>query len=117
MRYQRFKNAAAADAADAAGPLCAPRGNEEERPKISSGHEVDAHLDMKSMRNYKKYMRTEEVEAFAYMLDTPIYTCVESRGQYFWQRLPHPSSPANVSCDCGIYLLNENVHFLLVLSP
>ena len=69
------------------------------------------------MRHYKKYMRTEEVEAFAYMLDTPIYTCVENQGQYFWQRLPHPSSPSNVSCDRSIYLLNENVHFQLVLKP
>ena len=72
---------------------------------------------MALMRKSTTYMRTEQVEAFAYMLDTPIFSCVESRGKYFWQRLPHESMGVNVNNERGIYILCENVHFQLVIQP
>ena len=32
---------------------------------------------MEQMRNYREYMGTEEIEAFAYLLQTPIFSCVK----------------------------------------
>ena len=66
-------------------------------------------------------MTTREVEAFAFLLDTPIFTCVRLRmgksERYFWQRVPHDSAEYNVTNQRGIYLLNAHDHFQLVLKP
>ena len=77
--------------------------------------------EMKEMRKRTTYMTTREVEAFAYLLDTPIFTCVRTKmggtERYFWQRLPHESMEDNVDNQRGIYLLNAKDHFQLVLRP
>ena len=73
--------------------------------------------EMAHMRLRTTYMKTAQVEAFAYLLNTPIYTCVENRGRYFWQRLPHEAAPVNVTNSRAVYILNERVHFQLVLKP
>ena len=76
---------------------------------------------LKEMRKRTTYMTTREVEAFAYLLDTPIFTCVRTKmggtERYFWQRLPHESMEDNVDNQRGIYLLNAKDHFQLVLRP
>ena len=77
---------------------------------------------MKKMRMTRTWMETEEVEAFAYLLDTPIYTCsqIKRRGkpdEYCWQRSPHQSRLPNVGNERGIYILNANNHFQLITNP
>ena len=56
---------------------------------------------MQEMRHRTTWMQTEQVEAFAYLLDTPIYTCVQHKSsggcqsdEYFWQQIPHPTKLA-----------------------
>ena len=77
--------------------------------------------EMKDMRRSTTFMTTREVEAFAFLLDTPIFTCVRLRmgksERYFWQRVPHDSAEHNVTNQRGIYLLNAHDHFQLVLKP
>ena len=81
----------------------------------------DFQSKMKEMRKRKTNMTTREVEGFAFLLDCPIYTCVQAqyRGKtYFaWQRLPHEASTVQVGGTRGIYLLNADVHFQLVMQP
>ena len=77
---------------------------------------------MEEMRKTTTWMGTDEVQAFAYLLDTPIYTCVQVKSngkpnQFCWQRLPHPELASNVGNDRGIYLLNAHDHFQVITKP
>ena len=62
---------------------------------------------MKEMRVPKPWMETEEVQAFAYLLDILFYTCskIKRRGKpegYYWQR---SSLLPNVGNERGIFIL------------
>ena len=77
---------------------------------------------MEEMRLPKTWMETEEVQAFAFLLDTPIFTCSQIKrmgksDQYCWQRSPHQSLSPNVWNERGIYILNANDHFQLITNP
>ena len=69
----------------------------------------------------KKWMTTEEIRAFAYLLDTPIYSYVEftmnGKKSFAWERIPHPAFTPNVTNDRGIYILNSAKHFQLITIP
>ena len=79
---------------------------------------------MEKMRERKEWMGTEEIEAFSYILQTPIFSCVQhssnnGRGQprYFWQRMPHQTTREDVGNDRAIYIYFANNHFQLVTKP
>ena len=75
--------------------------------------------EMETMRKNDEYMTSFEIEALAYMLQTPIYSCVQqkktngSTGRFYWQRSPHESATA-VTHSRGIYIQNSSDHFKLV---
>ena len=75
---------------------------------------------MKKMKKSDTWFTSHEIDALAFLLDTPIYSCVEKKnaddslGPFYWQRSPHQSSPYQVQNDRGIYILNANNHFQLV---
>jgi len=77
--------------------------------------------EMKKMRLRATHMTTREVEAFAFLLDTPIFTCVKSgsgrQRKYYWQRIPHEGAEMNVTNGRGVYIFNANDHFQVVLQP
>ena len=67
-------------------------------------------------------MEQLEVDALAYILDTPLYTLVkfELRNgveKVGWQRVPHEDSPYPVGNERGIYLYNADLHFQLITKP
>ena len=68
-------------------------------------------------------MGDREIEAYCYLLDVVIYSCVEvktkdgcSKG-FYWQRQPHSKSSKQVNSKKAIYILNFERHFYLVRSP
>ena len=77
---------------------------------------------MAEMRKTSKWMTSFEIEAFSYLLETPIYSCVKAvradgNVTFSWQRTPHPSSKKQVKNSRGIYIVNADYHFELVIEP
>ena len=77
---------------------------------------------MEEMRNKETIMEQLQVDAISYILDTPIFTCVQFKlrngeERVAWQRIPHEDSPFPVGNQRGIYLYNADIHFKLVLKP
>ena len=75
---------------------------------------------MAKMKISDTWLTSHEIDALAYLLDTPIFSCVQrkhadgSLGKFYWQRSPHEASPYQVQNDRGIYIQNANNHFELV---
>ena len=91
-------------------------------PGDSSPRDASFYERMTEMRKKKTWMTTQEIRGFAYLLDTPIFTCVHSKNRegretYFWQRVPHESLQENVRNTRGIYILNKQSHFQLITKP
>ena len=80
--------------------------------------------DMENMRMDGTWMTDREIYALAYLLDTPIYSCVQQRHRndrdarpsFAWQRQPHQQRKP-VGNKRAIYILNAYDHFQLVTKP
>ena len=68
-------------------------------------------------------MGTREVEAFSYLLNVNICSCVETKDKnghfkgFFWQRVLYLSSRVQLDHNLAIYILNKEKHFFLVTAP
>ena len=77
---------------------------------------------LRELRKNKIWMGTDQIEAFSYIVDCPVYCCVGRRRidnvkEYFWQKLPYHTSRVQVNDSQGIYILNDEKHFFLVVNP
>ena len=92
-------------------------------PSDSKPRDSAFYKDLAIMRKDRTWMRDREIEAYCYLLDVVIYSCVEvktkdgsSKG-FYWQRQPHIKSSKQVNSNKAIYILNFEKHFYLVRSP
>ena len=79
--------------------------------------------ELAKLRRDKVWMGTREVEAFSYLLNANICSCVETNDRnghfkgFFWQQVPYVSSRVQLDHNRAIYILNKDQHFFLVTEP